>query len=76
MCFTLTHNRRKCDEIYETFAVKHETLHEILDQFETYFVPKVNVSYERHKFCICSQETNMTIDQYATELRVDVNLVS
>jgi hypothetical protein len=50
-------------EIFETFEIKKETLKEVLDQFEEYFVPKVNVTVERYKFFTCVQEENQTVDE-------------
>lgn len=57
-------------EIFETFKVKdnERTLENILKKFEEHFVPKVNVTFERHKFFTCSQQPHESIDTYVTEL--------
>ena len=59
-------------EIYRTMEftteAKDRTIKELLDKFNGYCNPKENVTVERHKFFMRSQEPNENIDQYATEL--------
>ena len=52
-----------------TTEAKDRTIKELLDKFNGYCNPKKNVTVERHKFFMRSQEPNENIDQYATELR-------
>ena len=60
-------------DIYNTFVFAQSgdsmKLEKVLDKFESYCMPKRNVTYERHKFFTRSQHVHETIDQYATELR-------
>ena len=60
-------------EIYRTMEftteAKDRTIKELLDKFNGYCNPKKNVTVERHKFFMRSQEPNENIDQYVTELR-------
>ena len=60
-------------DIYNTFVFESSgdemKLEKVMEKFESYCMPKRNVTYERHKFFTRSQHENETIDQYATELR-------
>ena len=60
-------------QVYNTFEFPDENdkmkLKVVMKKFEEYCIPKRNVTYERHKFFTCSQNSNETIDQYCTELR-------
>ena len=40
-----------------------------MSNFVKYFLPRLNVTYERHRFFTRSQLSEETIDQYVTELR-------
>ncbi|XP_037828511.1 uncharacterized protein K02A2.6-like [Lucilia sericata] len=41
----------------------------LVSKFELYFVPKVNIAMERHKFFMCQQQADQSIDDYVTLLR-------
>ena len=41
----------------------------MLAKFEMHFLPRVNVTYERHCFCIRDQEPDESVDRYVTALR-------
>ena len=67
--------------MYNTFPVVEEVSQEELDDqeeskfdrtmsnFDKYFLPRLNVTYERHQFFTRSQLSEETIEQYVTELR-------
>ena len=56
--------------IYNTFVFAESgdsmKLEKVLEKFESYCMPKRNVTYERHKFFTRSQHEHETIYQYAT----------
>ncbi|XP_063955560.1 uncharacterized protein K02A2.6-like [Lytechinus pictus] len=59
-------------ELYNTFVfAKDESmkLEKVLDKFEEYYMPKRNLTYERHGFFTRCQLEHESVDQYATELR-------
>lgn len=41
----------------------------VLKKFDSYFLPEVNETYERHSFFLREQHVDESIDQYVTELR-------
>lgn len=62
----------QCIDIYNTFTFPSTTerkVEEILKKFEDYFIPKVNETFERHKFFTRSQSNFESVDQYATQLK-------
>ena len=63
----------KALDIYNTFTFAASgdemRLEKVMEKFESYCMPKRNVTYERHKFFTRSQEVGENIDHYATELR-------
>ena len=60
-------------DVYNTFVFGTEEskdkLEDVTKKFEEYFIPKRNVTYERHCFFMRNQLQGETIDQYVTELR-------
>lgn len=42
---------------------------ELVPTFDAYFMPKMNIAIERHKFFTIKQEANESIDEYATVLK-------
>ena len=60
-------------EIYNTFSLtadEEKVFSTVLNKFHTHFVPKSNVTYERHRFFTRNQDAAESIDQYVTALRV------
>ncbi|XP_046811178.1 uncharacterized protein LOC124420862 [Lucilia cuprina] len=58
-------------EIFNSFnedvdSIAYSTL---VEKFESFFIPKVNIAMERHKFFICKQQPNQAIDEYVTILK-------
>jgi len=41
----------------------------VLKKFDSYFLPEVNETYERHTFFLREQKPDETVDQYVTDLR-------
>ena len=60
-------------DVYNTFVFGPEEskdkLEDVMKRFEEYFIPKRNVTYERHCFFMRNQLQGEAIDQYVTELR-------
>ena len=66
-------------DVYNTFPVVDEVSQEddqeeskfdrTMSNFDKYCLPRLNVTYERHRFFTRSQLSEETIDQYVTELR-------
>lgn len=44
-------------------------LKNVLSKFDNYFLPEVNVTFERHNFFLREQKDNEPIDEYVTDLR-------
>lgn len=78
----ITDEKQKCNlllhcmgpealDIYNTFeipAAQASSFKFILEKFD-YFLPKINITYERHKFFTRNQKVGENIDTYATELK-------
>ena len=58
-------------EIYNTFSLStaEQKIEVLFRKFEEYCNPRRNITFERHKFFTCVQESTENIDQYVTELR-------
>ncbi|KAI2665926.1 hypothetical protein H4Q32_023044 [Labeo rohita] len=57
-------------DIYNSFQIPVDEfkLQNVMDRFEEYFVPKLNVMYEKYKFFSCNQKGGESFDQYLAEL--------
>ncbi|KAJ8963729.1 hypothetical protein NQ317_012201 [Molorchus minor] len=58
--------------IYNTFVIpddQKDDLDYLILQYDSYFNPRRNLAFERHKLLICKQKEAQTIEQYATELK-------
>ena len=63
---------RDLQEVFHSVVdatVKYEKLTEVLDVFDKQFLPKKNVTYERHVFRKETQKSGETVDAFATRLR-------
>ena len=59
-------------EIYNTFEFEDadkDKIKPLIQRFEEYCVPKTNVTFERYKFNMRSQNPDENCDQYVTELK-------
>ena len=60
-------------EVYNTFTWEEEAdkrkVAKIMEQFESYCMPRKNVVWERHVFNCRTQQPGETVDQYVTDLR-------
>ena len=60
-------------EVFNTFTWDSngddKKLEKVIEKFETYCMPRKNVTWERHIFNTRDQQPGETIDQYATDLR-------
>ena len=63
-------------DISETFLFtkddgekKDPTFDELVARFDAYFLPRVNVTFERHQFFMPNQEPGESVDRYITALR-------
>ncbi|GBM97750.1 hypothetical protein AVEN_144332-1 [Araneus ventricosus] len=60
----------ECLEIYNKFSeVSTASRNDILAKFETYFVPQLNITYERQKLFLLVQREGQSVDDFITELR-------
>ena len=60
-------------EIYNTFTLteeEHTSFPAVLQKFHNHFVPKPNITYQRHQFFTRNQKPDETVDQYVTDLRI------
>lgn len=60
-----------CLEIFNSFNEDVDTIaySTLVNKFESFFIPKVNIAMERHKFFICRQQPGQGIDEYVTILK-------
>ncbi|XP_059056190.1 uncharacterized protein LOC131850050 [Achroia grisella] len=58
----------KCREIYEQFSGEYKTVDDVLKQFDEVFLPRKNLTVERHIFFTRDQEEMESIEQYVFEL--------
>ncbi|KAG7299621.1 hypothetical protein JYU34_016606 [Plutella xylostella] len=58
----------KCREVYDQKPSKCSTLKQALEIFDNFFLPKKNVTVERHKFFTRDQLNSESIEQYVYEL--------
>ena len=56
-------------EIFETFSETGDDLKTALTKLDSYFSPKKNIPFERHKFHEAKQEPEESIDAFVTRLR-------
>ena len=56
-------------EIFETFSETGDDLKTALTKLDSYFIPKKNIPFERHKFHEAKQEPEESIDAFVTRLR-------
>lgn len=59
-------------DIYNTFELKKEEVNKysvLIDKFDNYFLPKINVTFERHKFFTRNKKPGENFDAYVTELK-------
>lgn len=53
----------------------HEvTFQDVLQKFTDHFLPRMNVTFERHLFFVRDQEDGESADRYVTALRTGQNL--
>lgn len=65
-------------EIYNSFNYSNEdniVYNELVKKFEDYFVPKQNITVERHKFFTRIQGSSESLDDYITDLINKVTIV-
>lgn len=63
--------------IFNTFTFPNndgEDINKIKDKFKQYFVPKLNVTYERYKFNKLTQLENEPFDEFLTKIRSQSSL--
>lgn len=67
----LHHLGVECLDIFYSFDcdVDNISYDELIGKFNKYFLPKVNIAVERHKFFTCKQKDEQTIDEYVTCLK-------
>lgn len=58
-------------EIYNSFELKQNefTYDNLITKFNGYFVPKTNLTFERHKFFTRNQTAGESFDAYVTDLK-------
>ncbi|CAG9760806.1 unnamed protein product [Ceutorhynchus assimilis] len=59
-------------DIFNTLEFKSNEVDKfdvLIVKFDNYFVPKINVTYERHKFFMRNQKTGENFENYVTELK-------
>ncbi|XP_037967238.2 uncharacterized protein LOC119692073 [Plutella xylostella] len=59
----------QCREVYEQFNETFKDTATLLKKFDSFFLPKKNLTIERHKFFTRSQSETESIEQYAFELK-------
>ncbi|XP_059057447.1 uncharacterized protein LOC131851041 [Achroia grisella] len=58
----------KCREIYDQFTETFKTIEEVIQKFDDFFLPKKNLTIERHRFFTRNQQDTETVTQYVFEL--------
>lgn len=58
----------KCRDVYNQFGVPCKTLQEVFTNFDGFFLPKKNLTIERHKFFTREQGRSESVEQYVFEL--------
>ncbi|XP_063379797.1 uncharacterized protein LOC134673948 isoform X2 [Cydia fagiglandana] len=57
-------------EIYNSFNLEpKQTFEEVLKKFNAYFIPKVNITMQRHKFFTRAQGATESFDDFLTDLQ-------
>lgn len=59
----------QCREVHAQFDTKVTSVTDLLNKFDSFFLPKKNITIERHKFFTRSQKHGESIEQYAFELK-------
>ena len=61
-------------EVYNTFTFtedeKKSRYSAVLTKFQSHYVPKLNVTYERHNFFSRNRQPGESIDRYVKDLRI------
>ncbi|XP_026726899.1 uncharacterized protein LOC113493227 isoform X2 [Trichoplusia ni] len=58
----------KCREVYEQFTGEYKTIEDLLKAFDAFFLPRKNITIERHSFFTRDQRDLESIEQYVFEL--------
>lgn len=58
----------KCRDVYDQFGGSFKSLDEVLTKFDGFFLPKKNLTIERHKFFTREQGQSESVEQYVFEL--------
>lgn len=59
----------QCREVYRQFKSEITTVKGLLENFDAVFLPKKNITIERHKFFTRNQRQSESIEQYSFELK-------
>lgn len=59
----------QCREVYEQFNETFKDLQSLLKKYDSFFLPKKNLTIERHRFFTRDQRESESIEQYAFELK-------
>lgn len=59
----------QCREVYEQFEETSKDLQSLLKKFDSFFLPKKNLTIERHRFFTRDQRDSESIEQYSFELK-------
>lgn len=67
----LHHMGPECIHIGNSFNVDYDTVkyEDLIKRFDEYFVPKLNIAMERHKFFTRKQKEDETLESYVTVLK-------
>lgn len=58
----------KCREVYEQFNSDFKNVEDLLKEFDGFFLPRKNITIERHAFFIRDQREQESVEQYVFEL--------
>ncbi|XP_028178743.1 uncharacterized protein LOC114366161 [Ostrinia furnacalis] len=58
----------KCREVYEQFKGDIKTIEDLLKEFDRFFLPRKNITIERHAFFTRNQRELESVEQYVFEL--------
>lgn len=56
-------------DVYDQFVGKLDTYEKVLERFDAFFLPKQNLTIERHKFFKRDQSESESVEQYVFELK-------
>ena len=71
VCTVINALGKEAEQIYKTFVFgegEDETYEKVMEKFDNYFVPKVNVIHERSRFHLRSQKPGDTAEEYIRSL--------